>query len=223
MYSHQTCSITPLQVIIVRVLWRHRDERGPVGKCQWINEQEELTCDHWRIVLRGIMHWRTFLWNHWGTPRVFNRCLCVRPGKRHSKPWECGPSESSVWEDGRRTRHIYGIQQMILILLLLLRHGSIWRRRFSCEVCLGREWRMYCLVPAVLQGLFSGTPFGKLSEQLLIFKVSSQNPLQFINLKAAAIFLEVRPVMIFSNFFARSYPWESRIRLNPVVSHNKNM
>lgn len=140
MYSHQTCSITPLQVIIVRVLWRHRDERGPVGKCQWINEQEELTCDHRRIVLRGIMHWRPSCETIEGQQGFFNRCLCVRTGKRHSKPWECGPSESSVWEDGRRTRHIYWIQQMILILLLLLRHGSIWRRRFFCEVGQGREW-----------------------------------------------------------------------------------
>lgn len=77
---------------------------------------------------------------------------------------------------------------------------------FSVRLAKGGSGRMFCLVPAVLQGLFSGTPFWKLSEQLLIFKVSPQNPLQFINLKAAALFLEVRPVMIFSNFFARSYP-----------------
>lgn len=31
-----------------------------------------------------------------GQQGFFNRCLCVRTGKRHSKPWECGPSESSV-------------------------------------------------------------------------------------------------------------------------------
>lgn len=28
MYSHQTCSITPLQVIIARMLGRNRDGRG---------------------------------------------------------------------------------------------------------------------------------------------------------------------------------------------------
>lgn len=77
---------------------------------------------------------------------------------------------------------------------------------FSVRLAYGGSGMMYCLVRTVLQGLFSLTPFRKLSEQLLIFKVSSQNLLQFINLKAPAIFLEVRAIMIFSNLFAGSYP-----------------
>lgn len=139
MYSHQTCSITPLQVIIARMLGRHRDEgacwKMPVN--QWARRAHLWL---WENCFEGYIALKNLLVKPLRNSKGFNRCLCVRTGKRHRKPWECGPSESSVWEDVRRTRRIYWVQQMILISLLLWRHGTIWRCRFFSEAGLGREW-----------------------------------------------------------------------------------